>query len=552
MIADRGTLPRVTLLCVPILADSADAALRAAALAKIKGADLVEFRVDRLFDGSPEAISSCLRLASDAPLPCIVTCRTSREGGEYDGPDDERIALYEALGTADHPPRYLDVEQSTLDRSSNLRQKIRLAVHHPAQLRESRPSLVLSMHDFDRRPPDLIRRLSAMHAEDSAAVLKVAFRARSLRDNLELFDLVSERDRPMIALGMGEFGLMSRILAPKFGGFLTFASLHPSEVTAPGQPTLDELVDLYRFRAIGPATRVFGVIGWPVAHSLSPLVHNAGFHAPGVEADAVYLPMLIPPEWEHFKATLLALCDHPRLDFSGASVTLPHKEHLVRLAREEGWTIDPLAERIGAANTLVRTASGWRIANTDAPAAAESLKRAMGWLKDRRIAVIGAGGVARAVATALVDEGAIVAVYNRTKDRAEALVAEIRAGMTPESGGKIVAALFEKLCGACCEAFVNCTPLGMSGGPAPDESPIPADEFENIPHGAVIFDTVYNPLRTPLINAALDHNLTIVDGAEMFVRQAEAQFKLFTGVEAPSGLFDRLTRERLRGSGSLP
>lgn len=543
----------MTLLCVPILTDTADAALRAAALAKIKGADLVEYRVDRLFDGASggESIAACLRLASDSPLPCIVTCRTNREGGEFDGPDDERVALYEALGVTDHPPRYLDIEQSTLDRSANLRQKIRLAVQHPGQLRESRPSLILSMHDFDRRPPDLIRRLGAMHAEDSAAVLKIAFRTRSLRDNLELFDLLIERDRPMIALGMGEFGLMSRILAPKFGGFLTFASLHPSEVTAPGQPTIDELMDLYRFRAIGPATRVYGVIGWPVAHSLSPLVHNAGFHAPGVEADAVYLPLPIPPEWEHFKATLLALCDHPRLDFSGASVTLPHKEHLVRLAREENWAIDPLAERIGAANTLVRTADGWSVANTDAPAAAESLQRAMGWLKDRRIAVIGAGGVARAVATALVDKGATVAVYNRTKDRAEALAAEVRASASG-GGGKIVAAPYEKLCGACCEAFVNCTPLGMSGGPAPDESPIPASEMENIPHGAVIFDTVYNPLRTPLIEAALDHNLTIVDGAEMFVRQAEAQFKLFTGVEAPNGLFDRLTRERLRGSGSMP
>ncbi|MBL0920519.1 MAG: type I 3-dehydroquinate dehydratase [Phycisphaerales bacterium] len=535
----------MTLLCTPILTDTADAALRAAALAKMKGADLVEYRVDRLFDGSPDSIDACLRLAKDSPLPCIVTCRTSREGGEYDGPDDERVALYEALGTAEHPPRYLDLEQSTLDRSSNLRQKIRLAVHHPAQLRESRPSLILSMHDFDRRPADLIRRLSAMHADDSAAVLKVAYRARSLRDNLELFDLLALRSRPMIALGMGEFGLMSRILAPKFGGFLTFASLHPSEVTAPGQPTLDELVDLYRFRAIGPATRVYGVVGWPVAHSLSPLVHNAGFHAPGVEADAVYIPLPIPPEWEHFKATLLVLCDHPRLDFSGASVTLPHKEHLARLAREEGWTIDPLAERIGAANTLVRASSGWKVANTDATAAAESLQRAMGWLKNRRIAVIGAGGVARAVATALVDQGATVALYNRTKGRAEALVAEVRAGMSG-GGGQIVAAPYEKLCGACCEAFVNCTPLGMTGGPAPGESPIPPAEFENIPHGSVIFDTVYNPLRTPLLNAALDHNLTIVDGAEMFVRQAEQQFRLFTGHAPPSGLFDRLAREKLR------
>ncbi len=537
----------MTYLCVPILAEDADSALRHAVDAQRKGADLVEYRVDRLFDGSDESRAACLRLADESPLPCIVTCRTSREGGEYDGPDDERVALIEALGTADRPPRYLDVELSTLERSANLRQKIRLAVQHPAQLREQRPSLILSLHDFDRRPPDLIRRLGAMQGEDAAAVLKIAFRARSLRDNLELFDLVVERDRPLIALAMGEFGLMSRILAPKFGAFLTFASLHPSEVTAPGQPTIDELVELYRVRTITATTRVYGVIGWPVAHSLSPLVHNAGFHAPGVEADAVYLPLPIPPEWEHFKATVLSLVDHARLDFSGASVTIPHKEHLVRLAREEGWAIDPLVERIGAANTLVRDGDGWRVANTDAPAAAECLERAMGWLKGRRVAVIGAGGVARAVATALVDAGATVAVYNRTKERAEALAAAVNEHKAAGEG-KIVAAPFEKLCGACCEAFVNCTPIGMSGGPAPDKSPIPIAEMENIPHGTVVFDTVYNPLRTPLLEAALDHNLTIVDGAEMFVRQAEAQFKLFTGAAAPGGLFDRLVRERLQNA----
>lgn len=184
--------------------------------------------------------------------------------------------------------------------------------------------------------------------------------------------------------------------------------------------------------------------------------------------------------------------------------------------------------------------------NTDGPAAAECLRRAMGWLKGRRIAVIGAGGAARAVVAALVREGATVAVYARRKEQAER-IAEDLLPLWASAGaeGKAVAAPWDKLCGSCCEAFVNCTPMGMAHGPAPGESPIPHAEFEHIPQGTVIMDTVYNPVRTPMLEAALDHNLPIVDGVSMFVLQAAAQFEAWTGVDAPRALFERMVRERL-------
>src|SRR5690606_19726454 len=133
--------------------------------------------------------------------------------------------------------------------------------------------------------------LLKMHQERAPRVLKIAYRARSLRDNIDLFELLASRDRPTIALGMGEFGLMSRVLAGKFGGFLTFAGVRARGATAPGQQSLRELLDLYRFRSIGPQTRVYGVIGYPVAQSLSPSIHNAGFEALG--HDGVYLPLPI-------------------------------------------------------------------------------------------------------------------------------------------------------------------------------------------------------------------------------------------------------------------
>ena len=173
--------------------------------------------------------------------PCIVTCRIASEGGHYDGDETDRIALFERLGRSEgkgEHPRYLDVELASYTRSANLRQKIDLAVGVPdhAQAGESRSSLILSTHDMATRPPDLMRRLASLNQQPAAAILKIAYLARSLRDSLELLDLPAQAHKPMIALGMGEFGLLSRILAPMFGGFLTFAALRPAATTAPASP----------------------------------------------------------------------------------------------------------------------------------------------------------------------------------------------------------------------------------------------------------------------------------------------------------------------------
>jgi 3-dehydroquinate dehydratase/shikimate dehydrogenase len=436
------------------------------------------------------------------------------------------------------------------------------------------PSLILSMHDFSGRPTDLSRRLLAMR-DERASVLKVAYHARSIRDNLDLFDMLAERDRPTIALGMGQFGLMSRVLAPKFGGLLTFASLQDTSATAPGQPTIRELIDLYRFRSIGSATRIYGVVGWPVGHSLSPLVHNAGFDALG--HDGVYLPMPVatgdpdsginnrqsgtgkePPAraggaggsprvsdvsgeaggYASLKATLLELIDHPRLDLAGLSVTIPHKRNLYRLADEQGWAIDPLTARIGAANTVTvqRDGSGCEVSitNTDAAAARSCLADVLGDLAGRHIVVIGAGGVARAIVVALVEAGVNVTVCNRTRARAEAMADEL---------GAVAGEL--DLLGAC-DALVNCTPVGMAGGPSPDESPVSGVLLASRP---VVFDTVYNPIATPLLKLAGEAGCETIDGVTMFVRQAAAQFAIWTSETPPMSLFDRIVRETLGEGG---
>ncbi len=533
-------------------------ALEIALQARDLGADLVEFRVDDLFSGDDADAENILDLVRRSPLPCIVTCRPTWEGGNCDADDAERVALFERLGTSDHPPRYIDVELAAYTRSANLRQKIDLAVEHPRQVRDVKTSLILSTHDFVSRPSDLTRRVLSMGAHDAAAVHKIAFNARSLRDNLELIDIIAERSKPTIALGMGEFGLMSRVLAPKFGAFLTFASVVPMEVTAPGQPTIRDLLDLYRFRAITPETRVYGVVGWPVEHSLSPLVHNAGFEAVG--HDGVYLPMPIAVSedggrdktgaYESFKATMLAMIDHRGLDLAGVSVTIPHKQNLVRLARERGWSIDDTSEACGAGNTLTITRTQGRVTadvrNTDAPAAAACLADVLGDLKGKRIAIVGAGGVARAIAVGVSALGADVLVANRTPERAAGLVADLAKAAS--ANGAASAIEIDKLPSSGAHAIVNATPVGMAGGPAPDESPVPAAVIKDCPPDTVYFDTVYTPFETPMLALARARGARTINGVGMFVRQAAMQAQLWTGKPAPAQLFERLVREKLAGA----
>jgi 3-dehydroquinate dehydratase / shikimate dehydrogenase len=567
----------MTMICVPIMVEEANTALLDASLAQAKGAELVEYRVDLLFEqrdeeSLEERTSRVLELVEESPLPCIVTCRPHWEGGEYQGDDDERISLYIALGTSDHPPAYIDVELATYTRSANIKEKINLAVGYKKLNklfgRRTSTRLILSSHDFEGRPADLTRRIIAMNNEPACSVVKIAYRARSIRDNLELFEILRDRQKPTIALGMGEFGTMSRILAPKFGGLLTFASLRSESTTAPGQPTIDELLNLYRFRSIKSSTKVYGIIGWPITQSMSPLVHNAGFEAIGF--DAVYVPMPVAADTNDaeasqtsFDVTISQMIEDKPLVFCGASVTIPHKEHAANLAiaglLNDSNRDDPVM-RIGAANTITqwwseiehdhRICDGISLVNSDALAIHDLLQHTLGDLNGKKIALVGAGGVSKAAASCAARDGANVIVSNRTFSRAQELTEQLLSNSEDGYLGTVQAMNIEKLPSLIAEAFINCTPVGMTGGSDPDGLSIPIPDMPPLPPETVFFDTVYNPIETPMLKAAKERGYRTIDGVQMFVKQAEAQFELWTGQSAPEGLFDRLVREKLSENSS--
>lgn len=546
----------MTFLCCPLHVDATEQvgdAVERARAAAARGAKLVEWRCDSLAEEPHEAALKAIReLIRSSPLPCIVTIRPTWEGGLYGGSETDRISLIEAIGTGEPGPRYIDIELDAYRTSRNRRQKVNLAVDHDAQVRDVGARLILSSHDFRERPNDLLQRVAAMAAEPACAVMKVAWTARSLRDNLEAFDLLRERAKPMVALCMGEYGLLSRVLAPKFAALFTFAALERGSESAPGQPTLEEMRSLYRFDSIGKATRVYGVIGWPVGHSRSPAFHNAAFEHVGF--DGVYLPLPVPDAWEHFKATVGSLLDHRGLDFRGASVTIPHKEHCVRFVRERNGRVSGLSDAFGAANTLIVEDDGTlACANTDGPAVVASLLGAFPGRNDLaglRVAVLGAGGAARAAAGAVALAGGIATVVNRTVERAERLAEELSLGLSrvradsldscercplAATRGRVVVGRADALDCGCYHAFINCTPIGMQGGPAPDGNPLEAISGGHVKLGdAVVFDTVYAPEWTPLLAEARSVGTRCVTGRAMFEEQARRQSERWTGTPVAS------------------
>lgn len=530
----------MTHLAVTILVHDADDALRQAAVAAEHGADLVEYRIDG-FAGPDDQIA---RLVDASPVPCILTCRHADEGGREDMTTEQRLSRLRAGLSVGQGPAYIDIELAQWQADAPLREALLPWLDHPGNPTRRHTGLILSSHDFVQRPQDLYQRIEAMAAAPAGRVIKVTWRARSLYDNLETFELIGRQFKPTIAICMGEHGLPSRILAKKFGALLTFAASPGREGGAPGQPDLRDVKGLYRWDAIQADTAVYGVIGHPVAHSMSPAIHNAGFSETGF--NAVYLPMPIEPSWESFKAVVLSWLDMPELQFRGASVTIPHKEHLLRLVEEQGGEIEPLSRSIGAANTLtVREDGSLYASNSDYAAALDSLCAAMGieraQLARERVAVLGAGGAARAIVAGLSHYGATVVIHNRTPARAEELAAAFA-----DAPGKVVAAPWANRCKSCCRIVINCTPLGMH--PNVTDSPWPLDEMPaDWGEQTVVFDTIYNPLKTRLLTEAESRGCRIIAGDEMFVRQAATQFELWTGMVPRLETFRSVMHRKLRG-----
>jgi len=331
---------------------------------------------------------------------------------------------------------------------------------------------------------------------------------------------------------MGECGQISRILAPRFGSFLTFAAMEIGRESAPGQLEAAALHQLYRFREIRPETRIYGVVGNPVGHSMSPHIHNAAFEDQGL--DAVYVPFLVNDVTEFLRA-------FRGIGVNGYSITIPHKEASIPSLDQ----VDSLAARIGAVNTIVERDGELHGSNTDLSAAIGAIEDQLRELGDsspeplrgKKVVIIGAGGAGRGIAFGVKERGGELTVANRTKSRAARVAAEVGCR------GLSLRALFKE--GIDADVLINASSVGMH--PKVDETPVPK---EMLKPSTLVFDAVYNPIETRLLKEAADLGCPTVTGFEMFVRQAVAQFELWTGQDAPRELMAEVVRRRLEGSHS--
>jgi len=447
-----------------------------------------ELRLDWL-EGDREIERFLSQLAKKRPRATLIaTCRRVQAGGRYRGSVAKQLVhLAEALSAG---CEWYDLEIETA------------AICPPelldVMLGEGR--FLASAHFF-RGMPRSLARVEANLARVRADAIKIAAQCDSLAESSRLLRLTHGR-RNMVTVPMGEIALPSRILALRDGSALSYAPVENS--TAPGQVGLDETKNLYRADRITRRTRVYGAIGDPVSHSLSPQMQNAGFQAKRM--DAVYLPFRV----RDLKDFLGAIAS---LRISGFSVTLPHKEKIPRFL--DGC--DPLAAAIGAVNTVVVRGGGKLYGyNTDYVGVLRALERRTP-LPGSRVLIFGAGGVARACALALAQAGAAVCVCARRTGRAKALAKAV--------GGEAVARA--QLKREFFDAMVNATPVGMH--PLTGRSPLEAGEL----NCRLVFDTIYRPRQTKLLQLAARRGIETVSGLEMFVAQGTAQWEIWTGERAP-------------------
>lgn len=516
-----------THLAIPVFADSIETLRALIHDAADAGATIVEIRLDLCEDLSDDDVRAAAVRPPEGVL-LLLTHRSATQGGECRDDDDARLARIDRLAPAFD---LLDVELDTWRSSETRRDVVRQALAQPfdddGTGRRGPRRLILSAHDFRGRPTSLQNDLLACIEAAECDIVKVAWHARSVRDCFEAFEIAATCPKPVIPLCMGEFGVISRLLAPKFGAFATFASLDDRSSTAPGQPTVHDLKSVFRWDALTTTAAVYGVIGHPVGHSLSPALHNAVFAVRGTEA--VYVPIDIAPSYEALKAFLLEVEGQPRLGFRGFSVTLPHKENALRFLQERRATVDDAAARIGAVNTLAFTPEfGWRGTNTDYMGSIELVAAGLDKSPDRwkgiRATILGAGGVARAVLAALTDYGVDVTVTNRTEDRATTLSAEF--------GAKVVS--WSERASQDADLLVNCTSVGMA--PGIDASPWPGATFPGLP---TVADTIYAPAETQLLRDARGAGCRVVGGRLMFTSQAAAQAGFWLESEVDRAAYER-------------
>ncbi len=467
-----------------------------------QGAQLVELRLDYIGRSIDLA-----RLLKNRPTPVVVTCRRKEDGGRWERSEEERLMLLRqaiALGI-----EYVDLEEDIVAKIP----------------RYGRTKRIVSVHNFEGTP-DHLESIHAGLTQVDADIVKIAVAGHSFQDAARVLEMMRSSKVPTIGISMGEYGSLTRILATRYGAPFTFCVYNVDRRVAPGQLSFHDMKNVYRVDTIGPDTKLFGVVADPVAHSFSPLLHNAAFDADGL--DYRYVPFRVSSE---DLEVFLQWCQHEKI--GGLSVTIPHKQAVMPYLTQ----VESAAQGIGACNTIAFIEGELVGYNTDYRAAMDCLGEAMAKIDGRSnpfegksVLILGSGGVSRAIGYGLAQRQAAIAVASRNQVASDDLSKILNGRWTSWDDRNHVQP----------DILINGTPIGMF--PEVDATPFKTDKLSP---ETLVFDTVYNPEQTLFIKGARAAGCNIITGLQMFVRQAAYQYRLFTGREPPIDIMIKTIRRAI-------
>jgi 3-dehydroquinate dehydratase/shikimate dehydrogenase len=483
-------------ICVSVCAETANEFQKKIEIGE-KNADFIELRFDCLNESE---IEQFFELPSSKKTE-LFTFRPKDQGGKRDLTDEERLNFWSSWKTDNLWVDFeFDLFQTLIDAGF------------------TRRLIICSHHDFNAVPENLTDIYEKI-IQAKADVVKIAVQAGDATDGLALMKLLERakaENRELIPIAMGESGIWTRILGLSRGAFMTFAALDEASATAPGQLTAQEMIDVYRVKELDQNTEIYGLIGGSVSHSVSPQIHNAAFQFH--KLNAVYVPFAVKNLAEFMRRMVNPKTREIDWQLRGFAVTIPHKIEVMKYLD----FVDETARKIGAVNTVKIEGDKLLGFNTDADGFIEPLKNAYGDLNGARVALFGAGGAARACVYALQRENANVTVFARNLEKAKSLVVDFDVEIQD------LQSQIERFKNF--DVIVNATPLGMKKGDLENKTPAFAEQLEGV---RLVYDLVYNPFETTLMQEAGKVFVPTIGGLVMLVAQAIKQQKIWTGLDAP-------------------
>ena len=525
-------------ICVSICAETADELIEQIKRAEDL-ADVIEIRFDCLEENeAKKMLNNLVSLRQKIGKPFLITFRPKEQGGkrELDYIQD-RIGFW-LFCCEIREMDFVDIEFDLFcDEGHNWK------LH---ELKNSQ--FICSYHNFKqtyKRLNNLYQTLSktklkftvskknsdVIKAKIENCIIKIATQTHDITESLAVWELLKfakHNHRSVIPIAMGEAGKWTRILGLAHGAFMTYAALDAGQETAPGQVSVKDLREVYRAKELDENTEVYGILAGNTVYSMSPFIHNAAFKFHNL--NAVFVPLQVQNLDEFMRRMVKPQTREVELNFKGFAVTIPHKQNIIKHLDY----LDETVEKIGAVNTVKIIDGKFYGYNTDAHGFVEPLLNSYGDLGGAKVAVLGAGGAARACVYALKQEGAEVTIFARDLAKAKLLADEFKAN---SERFKVQNENYNEF-----DVLVNTTPLGTKGE-LENQSIAVAGQIESV---KLVYDLVYNPFQTRLMTEADKTNVPKIGGIAMLIAQAMRQQKIWTGKDAPMREMSRAVLERLR------